>query len=629
LLCVFARVTVLCMTGIQGTTPQPILALLLLAVVACDPTGVDPTSELAAGPRQEPLLEARAGADLTLPDAPPSAVTAAPLPAAFCSINVNGALKDTETDYIPRVITCENGGAKLEALKAQAIAARSVAYYAMAENGQICDGQGCQVYTCGAQPQAIHYQAAAETAGMYLSFNNTQKGRVLTYAFYVAGDSNQSAACEGVNPNQATEKYVTYNEGKTWTGVQETTLGFQFKDPSAYGYGQNRGCMGQWSARCLENNKGYDYKEILRYFYGADIEIQTAQGPCVGPQNSTPEGAIEPGGCDAIVGWAQDPDIPEASIDVTIAFDGAIDDEAAVKVRGTAELPRPDLCEMLGSCDHGFAQPIPRSLRDGQPHAIHAYAHDDADDAAVPLMGSPQQLMCAPPPLPDGVRRRVPSIEALAAWGIEPFWDVARLDEATLQSVPAWQMIDEAPALVRAEGSEELWLIDVGLRRLVTPTAAAVWGFSAEQAAVWEPGELAAIELGTPVRELIFAIRGESPDVDVLDDLNCPSGGIEGDPLCPIDAPETSSTGSMGSTSGDPDPETGGQTGSSSGDTSGTESAGEGSGQGLPPGYGATGGQSEDEGCACASGDRGARGLLWLALPWFVRRRRRGAARAV
>src|SRR5688500_9486650 len=57
----------------------------------------------------------------------------APLPRGYCTAKVQGrGLRDTETDYIPRVIRCENGGANLEALKAQAIAARSVLYYNMA-----------------------------------------------------------------------------------------------------------------------------------------------------------------------------------------------------------------------------------------------------------------------------------------------------------------------------------------------------------------------------------------------------------------------------------------------------------------------------------------------------------------
>jgi hypothetical protein len=61
--------------------------------------------------------------------APPKvARVPAPLPAAHCEIEVeNQGVLDLEEDYLPHVITCENGGANLEALKAQAIAARSVA----------------------------------------------------------------------------------------------------------------------------------------------------------------------------------------------------------------------------------------------------------------------------------------------------------------------------------------------------------------------------------------------------------------------------------------------------------------------------------------------------------------------
>lgn len=270
---------------------RPILACLSVFAVSFAASASSPgeppvpsDGQIAAGAyRTGPLVEASGPGGLSLPQAPPSAVTPAPLPEAYCQIVVEGVGKDTEMDYLPHVIQCENGGANLQALKAQAIAARSVAYYAMAENGGICDGQGCQVYSCGANPAPIHYQAVQETAGQYLSFNNTEKGRVLTYAFFVAGDNDQTGDCKAVNPNANTEQYVTYNEGKTWTGVEETTLGFQFQTPANYGYGQNRGCMGQWSARCLENNKGYNHAQIIRYFYGEDIEIQTAQGPCVGP----------------------------------------------------------------------------------------------------------------------------------------------------------------------------------------------------------------------------------------------------------------------------------------------------------------------------------------------------------
>jgi len=203
-------------------------------------------------------------------------VVSAPLGAAYCDINVIGkGVKALEDDYLPHVITCENGGASLEALKAQAIAARSVAYYNIATTGSICDGQGCQVYSCGAAPQAKHYQAVKETAGMYLSYAG-----LLTYGFYVAGDPNTGGAyCVG--NGGATESYVTYNWGKTGGAVKQTSLGYV----GPPGFGQNRGCMGQWGARCLES-RGFGYADILRFYYGSDIQVLKATGPC--SQSCTP-----------------------------------------------------------------------------------------------------------------------------------------------------------------------------------------------------------------------------------------------------------------------------------------------------------------------------------------------------
>ena len=209
----------------------------------------------------------------------------APLPGAHCSVQVDGiGVLDMETDYLPHVITCENGGAGLEGLKAQAIAARSVAYYGIETAGSICDGQGCQVYSCGTEPSDLAYQAVMETSGLYLMYNST-----LTYAFYVAGDSETAPpACVGVSGS--TEGWVTYNEGRSGTDVIQTELGF-VHDPADSGYGQNRGCMSQWGGRCLENNNGYDYLGILRFYYGEDIEVQQAVGECVTPVDPTDPGS--------------------------------------------------------------------------------------------------------------------------------------------------------------------------------------------------------------------------------------------------------------------------------------------------------------------------------------------------
>lgn len=233
-------------------SPARLLCLSAALAAACD-----------AGPPQPPS-----------PAEAPRLRVGAPLATAFCTAVVEGkGSRDTETDYIPHVLRCASGGADLQALKAQAIAARSVLYYFMATKGSICDGEGCQVYACGASPSPIHYQAAAETAGQYLAFAGT-----LTYGFHVDGDPTPDpVTCEGM-ADQPDEHYVTYNAGKTGDAVRQTPLG-QVGPP---GFGQNRGCMARRGARCLEDTQGEGHLDILRFYYGADIQVSTAPGRCDG-----------------------------------------------------------------------------------------------------------------------------------------------------------------------------------------------------------------------------------------------------------------------------------------------------------------------------------------------------------
>lgn len=229
------------------------LGLALSCITACS----EPNKEASSGQARGALM--------------------APLAEAICIAEVEGVGQiDTETDYLPHVIACENGGADIEALQVQAIAARSVLYWTQGTYGSICDGQGCQVYTCGNAPSAIHQQAVDATSGKYLAYNGN-----VTYGFYVNGDPNTAPpSCIGA-PNAANENWITYNEGLTGTDVAQSPLGFQHA-PTDSGYGQNRGCMGQWGARCLEG-RGYDSDAIMRFYYGADIEVLKAEGPCVIP----------------------------------------------------------------------------------------------------------------------------------------------------------------------------------------------------------------------------------------------------------------------------------------------------------------------------------------------------------
>lgn len=195
-------------------------------------------------------------------------VTEEPL-TARCDVTLGGKTLGVEDDYLPHVVSCENGGAAPEALKVQAVAARTYLYFKLETSGSITDGQGDQVYGCGKTPSAAHVQAVKETAGEVLRYSDTTIA-----AFYVAGGKGAPPACKG-DTTAATEKYVTYNEGKSGSGVTQTTLGFV--SPTNL---RNRGCMSQNGSDCLAK-AGKGYGDILRFYYGADIALTRAEGACV------------------------------------------------------------------------------------------------------------------------------------------------------------------------------------------------------------------------------------------------------------------------------------------------------------------------------------------------------------
>jgi hypothetical protein len=195
---------------------------------------------------------------------------------AMCTVTVTGkGSKDVENDYLPHVVTCENGSADTEALKAQAVAARTYLYYKAKSSGSICDGTSCQVYTCSSQPSAKHYAAVKATAGQVLVYSN-----VVICAFYVAGAKPSTSSCYPLSsdPDSTnTEKYVTYNEGKSGNGITQSTLGW-VSTSNLY----NRGCQSQNGSHCLSLH-GKGYGDIVKFYYGADIQLVTATGSCVSP----------------------------------------------------------------------------------------------------------------------------------------------------------------------------------------------------------------------------------------------------------------------------------------------------------------------------------------------------------
>jgi hypothetical protein len=197
--------------------------------------------------------------------------SSAPL-TAYCNANVTGVGSvATETDYLPHVVHCENGGAPLESLKAQAVASRTYLYYKMDTSGSIDDGQGDQVYTCGSEPDANDIEAVNETSGIVLQYKSASIA-----AFFVAGaDSTPPACMDDGTDSTDTVQYVTYNQGLSGSNINQTSLGYV--DPTNYA---NRGCMSQLGSRCLAN-LGDSFDTILKFYYGEDIQIVQSTGACV------------------------------------------------------------------------------------------------------------------------------------------------------------------------------------------------------------------------------------------------------------------------------------------------------------------------------------------------------------
>lgn len=206
---------------------------------------------------------------------------------AICQVDVDGAgIRDVETDYVAHVVACENGAADFQALKAQAVAARSYMYYKVETAGMIGDGQHDQVYTCGRPPRQEHFDAAEQTAGEVLIYQG-----VVVAAFYVAGAIPDPPDCvadaDDSDPTN-TERYVTYNQGRAGDALTQTPLGWV--DPRNL---RNRGCKSQNGANCL-SRAGWDYRDIIHFYYGADITIEQAVGACVPEPDMGPEPDLGP-----------------------------------------------------------------------------------------------------------------------------------------------------------------------------------------------------------------------------------------------------------------------------------------------------------------------------------------------
>ncbi len=238
-----------------------------------------------------------------------------------------------------------------------------------------------------------------------------------------------------------------------------------------------------------------------------------------------PIGYLDSASCDGMVGWAQDPDAPDAPIDVHLYFGGPAGTPGAPSIATRAEVHRDDLCAAIGSCAHGYGMRSPYSLHDGQPHPVHAYGIDSGGGNNPQLSNSPRDLVCAP--VASGFRRKVPSSGSFDRWHFDSFWDVLPLDAASADAMPEGPAFPEEPELVNlASTPGDVWLVDRGVRRQLTAELVASWRVDLSSVEILPGDAFEALVEGPPLRArpLLFIRGGLWLVDDELPDASPPGG---------------------------------------------------------------------------------------------------------
>jgi hypothetical protein len=218
------------------------------------------------------------------------------------------------------------------------------------------------------------------------------------------------------------------------------------------------------------------------------------------PVDQPPQGSLDAAGCDALAGWAYDPDAPAAPIDVHVYFGGPAGSGApSLAVR--ADVRSEPLCGSLGTCEHAFGVLPPLSLFDGGAHPIHVYGIGAEGGGNAELGGSPKPLQCAPD-LPAGVRRHIVDEASAGAWRLDVFHDRLPADAAAIDGANTGDDLPAAPVLVRSDdGAPEVWVVDGDLRRHVQgPAVMAAWRFDWNAIQSWPAAQVQALAQGAPWR---------------------------------------------------------------------------------------------------------------------------------
>jgi MYXO-CTERM domain-containing protein len=285
--------------------------------------------------------------------------------------------------------------------------------------------------------------------------------------------------------------------------------------------------------------------------------------------NQTPQGYLDAAGCDVVKGWAFDAEAGAAAIPVHVYFGGPAGGAGILgAVPINADVPRDDLCKVVGSCNHGFEMLSPLSLFDGAPHPVYAYGINTPAGDNPALGNSPRELKCAAT-LPAGVARWVPNPTVLGNWKYDYFLDLLPVDAKKVDAIPREKDVGEAPVLARAADGSAVYLLDRGEKRHVpSPAVMTAWRFDWGKIQVKPNAEIDALPEGKPVRARPTLVRDSAGRVLLIDDAG------------PVPPPKPGTGGAGGAAGSAGAPGAGGKAGGAS------EAGGGGDGGGEQTGVG-------------------------------------------
>jgi hypothetical protein len=263
---------------------------------------------------------------------------------------------------------------------------------------------------------------------------------------------------------------------------------------------------------------------------------QSTAGSCPGPSNiecctmaPPPRGFLDQADCTSVGGWAQDPSVPTQGIFADVYFNAPAGGSGATGIRLTADVSRQDLCTALGSCDHAFLMPTPRSTLNGASHSVYAYGINHTSGGANTLLtNSPRNYTCPAPAIPAGdVKRHVTNPTIFGDWQFDGFTDMASYTTAEIGAVPDGVDIGAPPSLVQVTGTAPVYVVDGNFyRHVVDPASFSAWRFTTAQVKSITASALGALQPGPDWPAAPLLVNDPSaPPVYLLDvPLVAPAG---------------------------------------------------------------------------------------------------------